>query len=94
MSVQKEALHAAETQLTTAEISLRRSQERFAHLVEGVQDYAIFLLDAEGHVIAGLSVTVDAMRMDMSAFRDQALPRLMQITSQVQDLAIKSGLST
>jgi IclR family pca regulon transcriptional regulator len=44
-------------------------------------------------VIGGLSVTVDAMRMDMPAFRDQALPRLMQVTTQVQDLAIKSGLS-
>jgi IclR family pca regulon transcriptional regulator len=30
----------------------------------------------------------------MSAFRDQALPRLMHVTAQVQDLAIKSGLSS
>ena len=29
---------------------LRRSEERFRLLVEGVQDYAIFLLDPEGHV--------------------------------------------
>jgi IclR family pca regulon transcriptional regulator len=31
--------------------------------------------------------------MDLPAFRDQALPRLMQVTTQVQDIAIKSGLS-
>jgi IclR family transcriptional regulator, pca regulon regulatory protein len=30
----------------------------------------------------------------MAAFRDQALPRLMQATAQVQDLAIKSGLTS
>jgi IclR family transcriptional regulator, pca regulon regulatory protein len=41
-----------------------------------------------------LSVTVDAMRMDMPTFRDQALPRLMQATREVQDLAIKSGLTS
>ena len=29
---------------------LRRSEERFRLLVDGVQDYAIFLLDPEGHV--------------------------------------------
>ncbi len=60
----------------------------------GLRTLATPIFDAQGLVIAGLSVTVDAMRMDMSAFRDQALPRLMQITRQVQDLAIKSGLST
>ena len=29
---------------------LARSEETFRHLVAGVQDYAIFLLDAEGHI--------------------------------------------
>jgi diguanylate cyclase (GGDEF)-like protein/PAS domain S-box-containing protein len=29
---------------------LRRSEERFRLLVEGVKDYAIFMLDAEGHI--------------------------------------------
>lgn len=33
-----------------AEEELRRSEERFRMLVEGVQDYAIFMLDPEGHV--------------------------------------------
>jgi len=42
-------------------------------------------------VIAGLSDTVDAMRMDMPTFRDQALPRLMRLTGTVQELAIKSA---
>src|SRR4051812_48784172 len=29
---------------------LRQSEERFRLLIEGVKDYAIFLLDPEGHV--------------------------------------------
>ena len=38
--------------LTIAEskIALRRSEERFRMLVDAVQDYAIFMLDAHGHV--------------------------------------------
>ncbi|MBP0110116.1 MULTISPECIES: IclR family transcriptional regulator [Bradyrhizobium] len=60
----------------------------------GLRTLATPIFDAQGLVIAGLSVTVDAMRMDMAAFRDQALPRLVQVTSQAQDLAIKSGLSS
>jgi IclR family pca regulon transcriptional regulator len=58
----------------------------------GLRTLAMPILDAQGSVIAGLSVTVDAMRMDMPTFRDQALPKLMQLTSTVQELAIKSGL--
>ena len=34
-----------------AEESLRKSEERFRLLVEGVQDYAIFMLDPEGRVV-------------------------------------------
>lgn len=60
----------------------------------GLRTLATPIFDAQGLVIGGLSVTVDAMRMEMSAFRDQALPRLMQVTAQVQDLAIKSGLTS
>jgi IclR family pca regulon transcriptional regulator len=59
----------------------------------GLRTLATPVFDAQGFVIAGVSVTVDAMRMDMPTFRDEALPRLMQVTSQVQELAIKSGLS-
>jgi formate hydrogenlyase transcriptional activator len=33
-----------------AEIALRRSEERFRLLVEGAQDYAIFMIDPEGRV--------------------------------------------
>ncbi|GAG18589.1 unnamed protein product, partial [marine sediment metagenome] len=33
-------------------------------------------------------------RMDMPTFRDRALPKLMQLTGKVQELAIKSGLSS
>ncbi len=58
----------------------------------GLRTLATPILDAQGSVIAGLSVTADAMRMDMPTFRDQALPRLTQLTSKVQELAIKSGL--
>ncbi|WP_028135738.1 IclR family transcriptional regulator [Bradyrhizobium japonicum] len=60
----------------------------------GLRTLATPIFDAQGLVIGGLSVTVDAMRMEMAAFRDQALPRLMQVTAQVQDLAIKSGLTS
>ena len=60
----------------------------------GLRTLATPIFDAQGFVIGGLSVTVDAMRMDMAAFRDEALPRLMQATAQVQDLAIKSGLTS
>jgi IclR family pca regulon transcriptional regulator len=58
----------------------------------GLRTLATPILDAQGVVIAGLSVTVDATRMDMPTFRDQALPRLLQLTRAVQDLAVKSGL--
>ncbi|MGL9618322.1 IclR family transcriptional regulator [Bradyrhizobium sp. U531] len=60
----------------------------------GLRTLATPIFDAQGGVIGGLSVTVDAMRMDMTAFRDLALPRLAQVTGQVQDLAIKSGLTS
>jgi IclR family pca regulon transcriptional regulator len=60
----------------------------------GLRTLATPIFDNQGLVIGGLSITVDAMRMDMPAFRDQALPRLMQVTAQVQDLATKSGLSS
>ncbi|MBR0706920.1 IclR family transcriptional regulator [Bradyrhizobium liaoningense] len=60
----------------------------------GLRTLATPIFDAQGLVVAGLSVTVDAMRMDMPSFRDRALPRLVQLTSQAQDLAIKSGLSS
>src|SRR5580704_18030148 len=33
-----------------AKIALRRSEERFRMLVDAVQDYAIFMLDVQGHV--------------------------------------------
>ncbi len=38
------------TERRQAEESLRRSEERFRHMVEGVKDYAIFMLDPNGHV--------------------------------------------
>ena len=60
----------------------------------GLRTLATPIFNAQGVVIGGLSVTIDAVRMDMAAFRDQALPRLMQLTAQVQDLAIKSGLTS
>lgn len=58
----------------------------------GLRTLATPILDAQGFVIAGLSVTVDAMRMDMPPFREQALPKLLRLTSTVQEITIKSGL--
>jgi IclR family pca regulon transcriptional regulator len=60
----------------------------------GLRTLAAPIFDAQGQVIAGLSITVDATRMDMSAFRDQGLPRLIDAAGKMQDLAIKSGLSS
>lgn len=38
------------TERRRAEVALRRSEDRFRLMAEAVQDYAIFMLDLEGHV--------------------------------------------
>jgi IclR family transcriptional regulator, pca regulon regulatory protein len=59
----------------------------------GLRTLAAPIFGAQGAVIAGLSVTVDAARLDMAAFHDLALPQLKHAAALVQDLAVKSGLS-
>jgi len=48
----RHALRVAEEKqkLATAESALRESEERFRMLIEGMKDYAIFMLDLEGRV--------------------------------------------
>ena len=41
------------TEQRQVEEELRRSEERFRLLVEAVEDYAIFMLDPEGYIVAG-----------------------------------------
>jgi diguanylate cyclase (GGDEF)-like protein/PAS domain S-box-containing protein len=43
-------LGAASSQLEFARLGLRRSEDRFRTLVEGVRDHAIFTLDADGRI--------------------------------------------
>lgn len=44
------ALEERRSQLEAAEVAARRSEERLRLLVEGVEDYAIVLLDADGRI--------------------------------------------
>jgi PAS domain S-box-containing protein len=46
----KHRAEASALQTRSYQESLLRSEERFRLLVEGVEDYAIFMLDPEGHV--------------------------------------------
>ena len=46
-----EPARAAAAGLRVAEMELQRSKEYFAQLVAGVRDYAVFLLDRQGHVL-------------------------------------------
>lgn len=55
------------TQRRAHEEELRRSEERFRLLVEGVKDYAIFMLDANGHIVTW---NVGAERIKGYAARD------------------------
>src|SRR4051812_36332939 len=45
------ALEAALTDRSRAEAGQRRSEEHLAHLVAGVRDYAIFMLDPQGNIL-------------------------------------------
>jgi PAS domain-containing protein len=51
----RSARHRAEASALEAyahQASLRQSEERFRLVVEGVKDYAIFMLDPGGHVVS------------------------------------------
>src|SRR5438045_4119008 len=47
----RNSLRAAVAGRQQAETGLRESQEHFGHLVAGVRDYAVFLLDRQGNVL-------------------------------------------
>src|ERR1700728_325161 len=44
--------HSPETASQLAQIELRHSEEQFRLLVDGVKDYAIFMLDQAGNVVS------------------------------------------
>src|SRR5205085_566580 len=46
------AIRADITERKRAEEALHESQERFRLLLDGVKDYAIYMLDPDGHVIS------------------------------------------
>ncbi len=46
-----DALEAERARRRGAEEALRRSEERAAHLIEGVKDYAIFTMDPRGRIV-------------------------------------------
>jgi two-component system CheB/CheR fusion protein len=48
----EDALQAAHRKLDTQHEALQDSEARFRLLVEGTKDYAIFLLDLEGHIVS------------------------------------------
>jgi PAS domain S-box-containing protein len=65
-----------------AEEALRQSEERFRLLVEGVQDYAVYMLDPDGHVISWNS---GAQKMK-GYLRDEILGRHFSAFYQAQDV--------
>ena len=44
--------HSSKTAIQSAQIELRHSEEQFRLLVDGVKDYAIFMLDEAGNVVS------------------------------------------
>jgi PAS domain S-box-containing protein len=44
--------HSSKTAIQSAQIELRHSEEQFRLLVDGVNDYAIFMLDEAGNVVS------------------------------------------
>ena len=54
----------------------------------GLRTLAAPIFGAQGSVIAGMSVTVDAARMDMAGFAGRALPQLKRAAALVQDLSL------
>src|ERR687898_2854233 len=52
ISALTEALHTARSRAEASTAEARSHEERFRLLVEGVEDYAIFMLDPDGYVVS------------------------------------------
>jgi IclR family transcriptional regulator, pca regulon regulatory protein len=59
----------------------------------GLRTIAAPVVGSQGDVIAGLSATVDAARMEMANFQEYALPVVVDMATRLREISMKSGLS-
>ncbi len=66
---------------------MRRTDERFRLLVESVRDYAIFMLDPEGHVLTFV-VTLPLVMLG----KESRPPRVHPTAADMPDVIVVAGL--